>query len=83
MRMFVKPVSPAKRRSVNLSLDEAVVAEAKEYGISLSRTSEEALAKAVKAERWRRWQEENREAIEANNRWLEENGLPLDKYRLF
>jgi antitoxin CcdA len=81
--MFAKPLSPPKRRSVNLSLDEAVVAEAKEYGISLSRTSEEALAKAVKAERWRRWQEENREAIEANNRWVEENGLPLEKYRLF
>lgn len=81
--MFVKPLSASKRRSVNLSLDEAVVAEAREYGINLSRTSEEALAKAVKKERERRWQEENREAIEANNRWLEENGLPYADLRLW
>ena len=83
MRMFAKPVSAAKRRSVNLSLDEAVVAEAREYGISLSRTSEEALAAAVKTERERRWREENRAAIEANNRWVEQHGLPLERYRLF
>jgi len=83
MRMFAKPVSAAKRRSVNLSLDEAVVAEAREYGISLSRTSEEALVAAVKTERERRWREENRAAIEANNRWVEQHGLPLERYRLF
>ena len=81
--MTAKPLSVGKRRSVNLSLDEAVVAEAREYGISLSRTSEEALAIAVKKERERRWKDENRAAIEANNRWIEQNGLPLEKYRLF
>ena len=30
---------------------------------------------------WRRWQEENREAIESNNRWFEEHGLPFAEYR--
>ncbi|MDO7841564.1 type II toxin-antitoxin system CcdA family antitoxin [Sphingomonas immobilis] len=82
--MNARSQPPAKRRrSVNLSLDEAVVAEAREYGISLSRTSEAALAKAVKEERWRRWQEENRDAIEANNRWVEENGIPYADLRLW
>lgn len=83
MRMATKAPSPVKRRPVNLSLDEAVVAEARSYGISLSRTSEAALAAAVKTERERRWKEENREAIEGWNVWLEENGLPLERYRLF
>jgi antitoxin CcdA len=83
MRVATNSRSPTKRRSVNLSLDEAVVAEAREYGISLSRTSEAALAKAVKEERWRRWQDENREAIEANNRWVEENGIPYADLRLW
>lgn len=83
MRMAAKALSPVKRRPVNLSLDEAVVAEARRYGISLSRTSEAALAAAVKAERERRWKEENRAAIEGWNVWLEENGLPLERYRLF
>ena len=81
--MAPKALSPVKRRPVNLSLDEAVVAEARSYGISLSRTSEEALTAAVKTERERRWKEENRAAIEGNNRWIEQNGLPLEKYRLF
>jgi len=29
------------------------------------------------------WQEENREAIEAWNAWVDKNGLPLDRYRQF
>lgn len=29
----------------------------------------------------RRWMAENREAIEAFNRWDEEHGSPLDEYR--
>ena len=37
----------------------------------------------VKAESARRWQEENREAIASRNQWIEENGLPLARYRLF
>ncbi|WP_267387843.1 type II toxin-antitoxin system CcdA family antitoxin [Sphingomonas sp. GC_Shp_3] len=83
MRVLERPSPPSKRCSVNLSIDATVLAETREYGISLSRTSEEALAKAVKAERWRRWQDENREAIEANNRWVEENGLPYADLRLW
>jgi antitoxin CcdA len=31
----------------------------------------------------RQWQEENREAIESSNRWIEENGIPYDEYRKF
>jgi post-segregation antitoxin (ccd killing protein) len=38
---------------------------------------------AVRAERARRWIEQNREAIEAWNRWTEENEFPLAKYRTF
>lgn len=34
-------------------------------------------------ERKRQWEEQNREAIEAWNRWTEENELPLAKYRMF
>lgn len=30
-----------------------------------------------------RWLEENREAIDGWNAWVEANGLPLAKYRLF
>lgn len=35
------------------------------------------------AEAARRWAEENRAAIEAHNRYIEDNGVPLAKYRMF
>ncbi|CCV04839.1 conserved hypothetical protein [Mesorhizobium metallidurans STM 2683] len=49
----------------------------------MSRAAEEGIAKAISAEKTRRWQEENREAIESSNDYVRRNGLPLAKYRLF
>jgi antitoxin CcdA len=76
-------IASGKRRPVNLSLDSGVVAAAREAGINLSQACEAALRAAAKAERERRWQEENRDAIAAWNAWVEEHGLPLAKYRQF
>ena len=77
------PIASGKRKSVNLSIDTGVIAAAREAGINLSQISEKALRDAAKIERDRRWREENREWAESVNRWVEENGLPLEKYRLF
>ena len=52
-------------------------------GVSVSGSSNEELAAAVKAARWGRWLEENRPALYDWNSWVERNGLPLAKYRLF
>jgi antitoxin CcdA len=35
------------------------------------------------SEEGRKWLEENAEAIESMNEWVEKNGLPLAKYRMF
>jgi len=35
------------------------------------------------SEEGRKWQEENAEAINSWNEWIEKNGLPLAKYRPF
>ncbi|SMH57337.1 type II toxin-antitoxin system CcdA family antitoxin [Mesorhizobium australicum] len=72
-----------RRRATKLSLDERVVAEAKAVGLDVSRIVDEAISDAVRAEKNRRWKEENREALESMNEWVRENGLPLEKYRLF
>ena len=37
----------------------------------------------TKEERWKRWREENREAMESYNRYIEANGLPFEEHRLF
>lgn len=71
------------RRPTNVSLDARLVEEARELGINLSRASEEGLAREIKAERERRFLEENRAAFDAANEWVAKNGLPLAKYRLF
>ncbi len=76
-------IRASKRKSVNLSLDTGVVAAAREVGINLSQVSETAIRGAIKTEQERRWQDENRDAIEGWNRWYEKNGHPLETYRLF
>ena len=53
------------------------------YGLDPDVIARKAIEEAVKAERIRRWNEENREAIESWNRHYEKHGLWNDKYRLF
>lgn len=71
------------RKSTNLSLTAALVDEAKALDINISRACEAGLEAALKEERKRRWQEENRVAAEEWNVWIEDNGLPLEQYRQF
>jgi len=71
------------RKSVNLSIDAELIAEAKALNINVSRAADEGISEAVRKEKERRWKIENREAIDSSNRWVEEHGLPLAKYRKF
>jgi antitoxin CcdA len=72
-----------QRLSVNTSIDSQLINDAKALGINISRAAEAGIAKAITAEKTRRWQEENKEAIESSNEYVRRNGLPLAKYRLF
>ena len=82
-RSTVRDAKAPFRRPTNISLDSAMIEEARELGINISRACEEGLARQISEERGRRWLEENREAIEASNAYVAEHGLPLEKYRLF
>ena len=62
---------------------EAQVAEARALGLDADAIVAKALEEAIFAEKKRRWVEENREAIEAWNRYFEENDTPLAQYRMF
>jgi antitoxin CcdA len=73
----------AMRSRVNLSIDEDVLAAAKNSGINMSRVAEMALKAAAKAERNRRWNEDNKDALDAYDRFVEKNGLILDAHRQF
>ena len=82
-RSVVREERTTFRRPTNVSLDDALVTDAKELGINISRACEAGLERQISEERNRRWKEDNREATEAYNAYIEKYGLPLERYRLF
>jgi len=60
-----------------------LVAEAERLGLDAAAITAQALRAAIGAEKARRWAAENRAAIEAWNRYFEDNDTPLAEYRMF
>ena len=87
MRMNSLSLKASTRRGkttpTNVSLDVALVAEAKVLRVSISQASNRGLEEAVKKARAEQWLAENMAALESSNAWVEANGLPIEKYRLF
>lgn len=71
------------KRATNVALEATLLDDAKALGINLSKTLEEALVVKLKKERARRWLEENRVAIEAYNREVEEHGTFAERMGLW
>lgn len=71
------------KKATNLTLDQALLADARALGVNISQAAEKGLDEAVRKAKGDAWLEENRERIEAWNDWVAENGLPLEKYRMF
>jgi len=74
-------VSSSPRRSTSLTLDRAMLDEAKELGVNVSRAAEKGLAADLKEAREAKWKRENAGAIEDYNAFIEENGIPLSEFR--
>jgi antitoxin CcdA len=72
-----------RRKSVSIFIRSPLIEDAKALGIDISCAAEMGIAKAIAAQKTRQWQEENKEAIASWNDYVERNGLPLAKYRLF
>ena len=71
------------KRPTNLSLNAKVLDMARELGMNVSQTVDTLLAEEVRRRYWERWNQENREAVQAYNERIEREGLPLAKYRSF
>lgn len=71
------------RRATNVTLPDTLLREARAMDINVSQACERGLAEAVAERRREQWQAENRAAIEAWNRQVETDGLPLADYRTF
>ncbi len=71
------------RRPTNVTLPEMLISEARALKINVSQACEAGLAAEVKAARERKWLEENRDAMDAYNAYIEEHGLALEEFRMF
>jgi antitoxin CcdA len=71
------------RKPTNLSLDSALLKEAKALGINVSRSAEAGIAEAVKLHKQDKWLKENAKALASSNSYVEANGLPLARHRQF
>ena len=73
----------AARRPTNLSLDPALLSEAKALKINLSRAAEDGVRQAVAQARAAEWKAQNAQALESSNAYVAAQGLPLDRFRRF
>ena len=73
----------APKKATNVSISETLLADAKELQINVSRAAEAGLDRAIAEKRAEIWLEENLEALQSSNDYVERNGLPLAKYRQF
>ncbi len=76
-------MSTGSRRSTSLTLDRRLLDEARELGVNVSRAAEDGVALAIRAERARRWREENSAAMDDYNRFIDDHGVPLSEFRKF
>jgi len=71
------------KRAANVSVRSELLDSARAAGLNLSATLESALEGALAEEKRKRWREENREAIETYNEYVEKHGTFSDDVRGF
>jgi antitoxin CcdA len=74
---------PRPRAPLNLSLRTDVVARAKKLKLNISEIADAALEVAVRKAEHQRWLDENKEAFEYYNKWVEEHGIFGEEWRQF
>jgi antitoxin CcdA len=75
--------STASKKATNVSVNAALLQQAKAFNINLSSTLEQALISKLKLLQADTWQAENKTAIDSYNRHIEQNGVFGDDVRAF
>ena len=75
--------SGVSKQATNVSIRSDLLAAARARGVNLSATLERALATELAELQRRRWLDENRTAIDAYNKLVEEHGTFSDGQRTF
>ena len=78
------PVSAMRhKKTVSVTLEPALLHQAREAGINLSATLTTALKHQIRESEAERWKRANRKAIQELNRITDEHGLLSDDHRTF
>ncbi|MFO8032032.1 MAG: type II toxin-antitoxin system CcdA family antitoxin [Desulfohalobiaceae bacterium] len=72
-----------RKQPVHLRLRGDLLRKARSSNINLSQTLEQSLQKILKEQDRLAWMKENREAMEAANRFLDKHGLWSDDSKMF
>ncbi|MCS2171013.1 type II toxin-antitoxin system CcdA family antitoxin [Scandinavium sp. TWS1a] len=76
-------MSVRHKKTVSVTLDPALLQQAREAGINLSAVLTAALQHEISASGAERWKQENRAGLQELNRITDEQGLLSDDYRTF
>ncbi len=71
------------KKSTSMTLDGAILEEARDLGINVSRAAEHGVIAAIRAERARLWKAQNAGAIADYNAFVDAGGVPLAAHRKF
>lgn len=82
-RRMSDEIEDAPKQPTNVSLNSKLLKEAKTLKINVSRAAERGLALQIAETHAKAWKAENREAIQASNKYVAKHGLPLARYRQF
>lgn len=81
--MTTAETPPLPRKPINFSIDGTLLREAKSLGINISRSAEAGIDEAVRRQKRAQWLQDNAEALQSSNEFLDKNGLPLAQHRHF
>lgn len=73
----------ATKRAANVSVRSDLLDAAREAGVNLSATLERALVEQLAEVKRRKWRQDNREAIDGYNEYIEKHGVFSDGVRTF
>ena len=73
----------APKKPTNLSLNSDLLNKTKALNINLSATLEQALREKLAEKEAAKWGKDNKRAIQAYNKFIDENGCFADEYRQF
>lgn len=73
----------SRKRATNVSIKGELLTQARRHGINLSQALEDRVAELIRDKERESWLRENRAAIEAHNRRIEEEGAFSDGLRTF